>query len=419
MRVVDIIKISQRNLLRSKLRTFLTIAAVFIGALTLSLTNGLGNGIKAYANTQLGNLGARDTLVIEAKQAQASPVSNDVKKYNPDRQSGTFDRSLINDSAIKKIENIPGILHLIPEYSVQLEYVTTGGDKYQANATQYIEGLNLEMKAGRTVDPNSLDEMTLPSRYIKPGAEQDALGKYAAIAFKNSKGEVIEMPLKVVGIQQQSLLGNSALSISSKLAQEINRQQTSGVLNLSGSYMGAFAKYDTNYSSTEITQLKQRLDEAGFSGKTLEDNVGTIGKVINTILIVLNIFAAITLLAAGFGIINTLLMSVNERTSEIGLMKALGANRRAIFAIFAVEAASIGFWGALLGVVVSIGLGTIASSIATQSFLKDFVGFKLLAFPLLPSLGVLVGIMFLAFVAGALPSLKASKLDPISALRYE
>jgi putative ABC transport system permease protein len=100
-------------------------------------------------------------------------------------------------------------------------------------------------------------------------------------------------------------------------------------------------------------------------------------------------------------------------------MKALGANRRTIFAIFAVEAASIGFWGALLGVIISIGLGTVASNIATKSFLKDFVGFKLLAFPILPSLGVLVGIMFLAFVAGALPSLKASKLDPIKALRYE
>src|SRR5207248_3301580 len=123
------------------------------------------------------------------------------------------------------------------------------------------------------------------------------------------------------------------------------------------------------------------------------EQIGTIGTVINTILIVLNMFGAITLLAATFGIVNTLLMSVNERTSEIGLFKALGAKRRTIFSIFAIEAASIGFWGALLGVLVSIGIGSIASNIATQTFLKNFVGFQLVSFPILASLTVLFGIV--------------------------
>ena len=140
---------------------------------------------------------------------------------------------------------------------------------------------------------------------------------------------------------------------------------------------------------------------------------------INGILLVLNIFGAIALLAATFGIVNTLLMAVNERTSEIGLMKALGANRKTIFTIFAVEAASIGFWGGLLGILGSIGIGAIANHVATNTFLKNFVGLKLLSFPILPLLGILAGVILLAFLAGALPSLKASKLDPIKALRYE
>ena len=136
-------------------------------------------------------------------------------------------------------------------------------------------------------------------------------------------------------------------------------------------------------------------------------------------LVVLNVFGAIALLAATFGIVNTLLMAVNERTSEIGLMKALGADRKTIFTIFSLEAGSIGFWGSLSGIVMSIIVGLIANEYASRNFLKDFVGFDLFAFPFFTFFGILVGGVVLALIAGALPSLRASRLDPIRALRYE
>ena len=100
-------------------------------------------------------------------------------------------------------------------------------------------------------------------------------------------------------------------------------------------------------------------------------------------------------------------------------MKALGSSRRSIFGIFSLEAISLGFWGALLGVLTSMGIGTIVNPIASSTFLADFDGFNLLAFPLLPSAGIIALIMVIAFIAGALPSLKASRLNPIEALRYE
>ena len=419
MRILDTIKISQSNLLRAKLRTFLTVAAVFIGALTLSLTNGVGSGIKAYVHEQIGNVGVKDTLVVQMKQ-QLNPISTEVREYDPNRKiGGNFNIAMLGKNDIEKIKGIPGIINVIPEYAFRFEYITTGNGKYEANATQYVEGLTLAMSAGNTVSPNIPDAVTIPDKFVNPlgfSSDSDAVGKTLTVTFKDVSGKMIEKELRIVGVQKQSLLGSFGLNINSALAEEISVLQTKGVPGLADTYQGAIVKYNPN---VDPKVLKQILDLIGYTGRTLEDQIGTIGKVIDAILVVLNVFGIITLLAATFGIVNTLLMSVNERISEIGLMKALGARRRTIFSIFALEAASIGFWGALLGVLVSIGIGTLASNIAAESFLKSFVGFELATFPIVSSLVVLFGIVALAFIAGALPSLKASKLDPIKALRYE
>src|SRR3989344_2156072 len=179
MRILDIIKISQSNLFRAKLRTFLTIAAVFIGALTLSLTNGLGSGIKAYVNEQVGNLGAKDTLVVQIKQ-EFNPASDEVKKYDPNRKTlGNFNINMLSKKDIETIESINGIVEVIPQYAAQVEYISSGDEKYEATALQYIEGLTMAMSAGTTVQPFSRD-ITIPQKYVAPlgfTSDQDALYK--------------------------------------------------------------------------------------------------------------------------------------------------------------------------------------------------------------------------------------------------
>lgn len=142
-------------------------------------------------------------------------------------------------------------------------------------------------------------------------------------------------------------------------------------------------------------------------------------QVIDAITYVLIFFGAIALLAASFGIINTLYMAVQERTKEIGLMKAMGMRANRIFMLFSFEAILLGFWGSLIGVLVAMGVGQIINKIASNSFLKDLPGFTLTAFPIVPMLLIMLLIMLIAFLAGTLPARRAAKQDPIAALRYE
>ena len=137
------------------------------------------------------------------------------------------------------------------------------------------------------------------------------------------------------------------------------------------------------------------------------------------IIAVLNFFAIIALVAASFGIVNTLLMAVQERTKEIGLMKAMGLGGGKIFLLFSIEAILLGFWGSLLGSLAGIGVGMIANSYASSTFLKDLPGFSLTSFSVLSVAAIMLIIMAIAFIAGTLPARRASRKNPIDALRYE
>lgn len=416
------IKTSQTNLVRSKLRTFLTILAVFIGTFTISITTGVGNGVKAYINKELGNVGVENAFIVQARQTQANPLTSDVVKYDPDKKTGGDNLVLLTSKDLENIQHIKNVVTVTPNYRSSIDYISSGSDKYEANASQYIPGLNLDMAAGTVLDINNPNEVTIPIRYVAPlgfANAADAINKKLIIGYKDAKGKIIEKELSIVGVQQESVLGNSSIYITSILAANIQSVQTAGILTQTDTYPAFLVEFAQSLSGAQRDELKQVILANNYTAKTIQDQIGTFSKIIDGILKGLDVFGIIALLVATFGIVNTLLMSVNERTSEIGLMKALGANSRTVFGIFSLEAASIGFWGALIGIGLSIVAGTILNHYAASHFLKDFAGFNLLAFPIPSLIVIFAGIVLLAFLAGALPSAKASRLDPIKALRYE
>ena len=135
----------------------------------------------------------------------------------------------------------------------------------------------------------------------------------------------------------------------------------------------------------------------------------------------LMILGWITLITSAIGVVNTLFISVEERTREIGLDKALGMSSMKIFINFSAEAVSLGFWGVVLGIIASLISGNIINDMAHQAggFLEMFPTFELCQFAFNDIVLVGLIVMAIAFSAGTVPATRAARKNPIDALRYE
>jgi putative ABC transport system permease protein len=431
MKIQDILKTASGNMLQSKVRTFLTITAIFIGALTLTLTTAMGAGISDYINRQVANVGAKDLLILQPQTDGNFTALNDSapKKYDPDR--------VVSDSGFgvavpvltsKDIEELKGFSELSdvrPVYSPVADYIQgSNGEKYQITLDNYWTGTNLDMGSGTEPD-NAVKagQISLPSKYVSVlgfASYEDAVGKEVKIGVKNALGQMQEVSATVSGVQLKSLVGAGGANINQFLNESLYAERVEGLPGAQkDQYAFAVARFDTSISDQALTDLKKKLNDAGFRAMTVEDQIGILKQVISGVTIVFNLFGIIALLCAAFGVINTLFMAVQERTREIGLMKAIGLSGGKIFFLFSTEAVLLGFWGSLLGVLGAYGIGQIANNVASTGFLKDFEGLELLVFPLQSVAGIMLIIMFIAFLAGTLPARRAAKLNPIDALRYE
>lgn len=442
MSFVEVVRTAIANTFRSRLRTVLTVLAIFVGAFTLTLTNGLGKGITNYVNAQLAALGGADIMSLsKASLADGNgfgPSADGPVEYDPDKafiQAGPgFSFEALTRADIDSIKTIDGIVRVEPIRMVGLDFIAfEEGTRFEVSLDPTPLGFELELVAGGLLSAEgvrllpgrdeAVGEVLLPVAFVEPlglGTPEQALGEVVTLALSDPFGNQHEVPAVVVGVKQTSLFGGEGISVSSPLLDQLFRAQTSGLpAEVTDVFQGATATLAPGLSAARIDEIKAALEAVGLRGLTLADQLGAFNTVINTIIGVLNAFAVIALIAAGFGIINTLLMSVQERTREIGLMKALGMGAGKIFALFSTEAVFIGFLGSAIGALVAIALGTVISRVLAEGILADLAGLRILSFDPLSVTGVTLLVMAIAFLAGTLPANRAARLDPIEALRYE
>lgn len=432
MNGLEIIKTAARNTFRSRVRTILTILAIFVGAFTLTLTNGVGTGISRYIDQQVAALGPTDVIFIMSAELmeESGPASGPVE-YDPDRSAislsgfgGGGGLPAVTEEDIDAIAEIQHLHNVEPLKVVSPEFVTREGYKrWEIVVNANPAGSEMDVAAGRAIPSGELEhEILLPWSYLEVlgfDSPAEALGEEIELHMKSVLGRETVLVATVVGVQHDTIFAAGAVG-STGLIDEMYDAQMAGVPAMfSDMYAGAMAHLTPDLTAAQMTDLRNELLDAGYIGITVEDQLGAIHTIINAVIGVLNAFSVIALVAAGLGIVNTLLMSVQERTREIGLMKAMGMGAGSIFTLFSMEAVLIGLFGSVIGAGGAVIVGNAISTFLANGPLSDLQGLQIVAFDPLEVLGVIVLVMAIAFVAGTMPALRAARLHPIDALRYE
>ena len=436
MKVIDIIKDANANLLRNKLRTFLTILAIFIGSFAIVSTSAIQAGVNSFIDDQVNSYGGEGYLAIVNKDsmdalegltnAMGGGNSGPIE-YDPDKKQDGM--TPINEEQIEKLKKVDGIDgdSIVKQKSLDITYVTSKEtDKKYLMGAEALPPGNIKVA---TINGHSLDlkadeyQLLLEHTYVKALGydDQNIVDKKIKIVVKDQfTNEEKTFEARVVDVIAPGVVSMSMSYFNNKLADDIYEENTKYYPPEYKDMTAAVAaNYDYNKYSAE--EIKDKLEDIGLSAMTIDDIVGSIKSFFDVILTVFKIFGFIALIAAAIGIINTLFMAVQERTREIGLDKALGMSSGKVFASFTIEAISLGFWGSVFGIVVSIIIGNIVNVAfhAEGAFLESFPTFNLVIYTIQDVITVTLLIMFIAFLAGTLPARRAAHKNPIDSLRYE
>lgn len=434
MRLSDIIKQANHNLWCNRSRTILTTLAITVGSLTIMLTVGINAGVNGYIDKQVESTGGNDIIEVMPKgiadrmSSMMTLGATEVQEYRSNQ--GQSQQVSLTDRDLAGIKRLKGVKLAKLSDLLYPSYITRDRDeakKYKLTVGPLAaSSIKLDLAAGRSVRIDGSEaEAILPDRYLEPlgfSSAKQAIGQMVRVGVPHRLGDQIdEVKIRIVGVQNQSIVGFGRVFLNDAAGRLISSAYLTGMPEALQSQHGLIIiQVKPGYESKEkLAQIKQELTNMGYSSISEDDYISSIKLFFNAITVILTIFGVIALITASIGIVNTLLMSVQERTREIGLMKAMGLSSGRIFALFSLEAVSLGFWGGMLAAGLAVVIRQTVNPWAGRNFLSGLPGFNLIELNPLYVGAIVMIVMVVAFLAGTLPAKRATKQDPIQALRYE
>ena len=425
MKTTDIIRRAGRNLRQAKGRTLLTALAISVGAFTITMALAAGAGGRQYLDETVSAAGDMRTIRVSAKQDEVN-ASNDKPQKLEDatsvqKSTGAFKELTVKDR--EKIASVEGVEKVLPIFSVDLRSVAANSSAEYVGVMQVqYDNTAIELSAGKLGANNEIlpGQVVLPHKYVESFGfknAEDALNKTVTASFLGADGQVFTRTFTIVAVDAQPssplAFYQDQFRISNKDGEEIAKAQRPA-----GQEETYFSLMVTAKEGANVDTVKQAIIAAGnYEAMTFAEMRTSIMQMVNIVQYGLMGFGALAVLASIFGVINTMYISVLERTQQIGLMKALGMRNRDVGRLFRFEAAWIGFLGGVIGSGSAVILGLILNPVIDN--LLKLEGKSLLIFEPISVAVIIIALILVAVVSGLFPSRKAAKLDPIEALRTE